>query len=398
MTKATIRGLSSGANQQGVRDYNERLILTTIQRGGAMPGSSLAKATGLSPQTISVILRSLEAEGLVERGDPQRGHIGKPRVPMRLRPDGAYSVGLKLGRRNSDMVLTDLSGRILGHRNTRYAFPQPGPVLDFLERGLEELLTPLGADAARVAGIGVARPFEMWKWPDAIGAQPAELNAWADLDVAEEIGRFSDLPVIIENDATAACRAEHIYGRGKEFRDYAYFYIGSFIGGGIVLNHTVFEGASGNAGALGNLPAQSPAGQRGQLLDFASLYLLEDALVSKGEPRDLLWRDPQDWTDFETELGDWTRTAAHHLARAALTVTAIIDFEAVLIDGAFPEAVRARLVDAVHSEMQALDARGLIPPRIEAGSIGALAREKGAATAPIISRYLMDTHRGLNVA
>ena len=60
MESGTIRSLSAGVNQQGLRDHNERLILSTLQRHGPLPGSDLSRAAGLSAQTVSVILRELE--------------------------------------------------------------------------------------------------------------------------------------------------------------------------------------------------------------------------------------------------------------------------------------------------------------------------------------------------
>ena len=94
-----------GSNQSGLRDYNDRLVLSMIQRSGAIPGVEIARRAGLSPQTVSVILRSLEADGLLERGTPQRGRVGKPSIPMGLNPEGLFSVGVKIGRRSADLVL-----------------------------------------------------------------------------------------------------------------------------------------------------------------------------------------------------------------------------------------------------------------------------------------------------
>ena len=75
--------------------------------------------------------------------------------------------------------------------------------------------------------------------------------------ISERLQELTGLPVSLLNDA-AACQAEHSFGRGKEFRDYAYFFIGAYIGGGIVLDHTVYEGRQGNAGALGSLRSIGP--------------------------------------------------------------------------------------------------------------------------------------------
>ncbi|MEM9524245.1 MAG: winged helix-turn-helix domain-containing protein, partial [Pseudomonadota bacterium] len=93
MNEKTVRAPSSGVNQSGVRAHNERLLLSMIQRNGEMPGSDLARRAGLSPQTVSVILRSLERDGLLVRKAPQRGRVGKPSTPMTLAADGVFSVG-----------------------------------------------------------------------------------------------------------------------------------------------------------------------------------------------------------------------------------------------------------------------------------------------------------------
>ena len=66
---------SSGVNQSGVRDYNERLLLTLLQRNGPTAGSDLARIANLSPQTVSIILREMEAEGLLSRGAPIKGKV-----------------------------------------------------------------------------------------------------------------------------------------------------------------------------------------------------------------------------------------------------------------------------------------------------------------------------------
>ncbi|HBZ45105.1 MAG TPA: sugar kinase, partial [Maritimibacter sp.] len=105
MEDGLVTSISSGLSQKGVRDHNGRLVLSLVQRHGAMPASDLAKMAGRSPPTVSSIVRLLERDGLLERGDPVRGKVGKPSIPMRLAPDGAYSLGLKIGRRSAELVL-----------------------------------------------------------------------------------------------------------------------------------------------------------------------------------------------------------------------------------------------------------------------------------------------------
>src|SRR5205085_2390589 len=92
--------LRRGTNPSGVRLYNERLVLSLIRHHGALPKAEIARLTGLSPPTVQVIVQALEADGLLVRQEAQRGRVGQPSVPLSLNPDGAFSFGVKIGRRS----------------------------------------------------------------------------------------------------------------------------------------------------------------------------------------------------------------------------------------------------------------------------------------------------------
>ena len=230
------------------------------------------------------------------------------------------------------------------------------------------------------------------------GIAAERFQSWKDVDFAEEVSRFSDLAVFVVNDATAACHAEHLYGRGKEFRDYAYFFIGSFIGGGVVMNGSVFEGNQGNAGALGSMRTTGPLGESQQLIDTASIHLLETRLIEAGIAPEVLWQKPQDWSGLMRYVEPWIGAPAQELAKAALSICSVIDFEAILIDGAFPENVRDELVERVQRYLVNQDKRGLISPEVEAGSVGENARAIGAASNPIFRQFFLNTNAGLSHA
>lgn len=397
MGPTIIRSLSSGVNQSGVRDYNERLLLTLLQRNGPTAGSDLARMANLSPQTVSIILREMESEGLLARGTPIKGKVGKPSVPMSLAEGGVLSFGCKIGRRSAVLLLTDFRGTVRDQLQFQYKYPMPGPILRFVEEGMASILarcTP--AQIERICGVGIATPFELWKWNDLVGATTEEFISWKDIDFYAELARFTDLPVSVVNDATAGCQAEHIYGRGKEFRDYAYFFIGAFIGGGVVLNHSVYQGHQGNAGALGSLRSFGPHGESQQLIDTASIHLLEARLAEFGIDPQELWNQPQDWSRLSRFVEPWLGQTAQELAKASLSVCAVIDFEAILIDGAFPEPVKQALVERTRRYLVNQDMRGLIAPRIEAGVVGGNARAIGAATSPLFDRYFMNGSQALS--
>ena len=58
------------------------------------------------------IIERLQEDDLVIKQARVRGKVGQPSVPISLNPDGAFSVGIKVGRRNMDALLVDFTGRV----------------------------------------------------------------------------------------------------------------------------------------------------------------------------------------------------------------------------------------------------------------------------------------------
>lgn len=379
-----------GTNQSGMRDSNERLVLSLVRRQGALSKTDLARMTNLSAQTVSVIMRKLEDDGLLKRGEPVRGKIGQPSVPMSLDPDGAYFLGLKIGRRSAELVLIDFLGAVRAMRQLSYRYPAPRDTVDFVTEGIAAIRADLSPrQDGRISGLGIAMPFELWNWADTAGAPREIMEQWRHFDMRAEIQARCTFPVYLQNDATSACGAELVFGQGGGASDFVYFYIGAFAGGGIVLNGSLHAGASGNAGALGSMPVPGPGGRPIQLIDVASIAVLEKALNARGIAAGHLWTSPEDWGDLGEELDRWIGLAGAALAYAIVAAASVIDFEAAIIDGWMPVDVRRRLVEATRDAIAAIDAEGLTLPEIREGSVGHPARALGAASLPLSDRFLL---------
>ena len=250
-----MRRRCAGQTSPACAAYNERLVLSLVRQYGALAKSDIARMTGLSAQTVSVIMRALEQDGLLKRGEPIRGKIGQPSVPMSLQADGAFFLGLKIGRRSADLVLVDFLGQVRATHRRVYRYPTPVAVVAFVTEAMPGLVAALPPDQRdRISGMGVAMPFQLWNWVQAIGAPQAEMDAWRERDIQTELAAILGLPVYVQNDATAACGAELVFGTGERPKDFLYFYFGTFIGGGLVLNNQLFLGRTGNAAGVGPIP------------------------------------------------------------------------------------------------------------------------------------------------
>ena len=374
-----------------MRAYNERLVLSLVRQHGALAKSDIARMTGLSAQTVSVIMRALERDGLLQRGEPIRGKIGQPSVPMSLAADGAYFLGLKIGRRSVDLVLVDFLGHVIGTHRRVYRYPTPDAVVGFAAEALPGLLALLPPEnRSRIGGLGVAMPFQLWSWVQALGAPQAGMDAWRDRDIQAELAAVTGLPVYVQNDATSACGAELVFGTGERPKDFLYFYIGTFIGGGLVLNGQLFLGRTGNAAGVGPLPVPGPDGRMRRLFDSASMAVLAAMMEEAGESSDHLWERPDHWQVSERLLRKWVEVAAEGLASAILSAASLLELEAVLIDGWMPPSVRALVTQRTREALLRLDMSGVTLPQIREGTVGAQARSLGAAAIPLSQRYLID--------
>lgn len=389
-TTAPGRWSRKGSNQTNVRDYNERLVLHLIRKHGALTKAQATRATGLSPNAISNIFRALEHDGLLARGDPTRGRIGQPSVPLHLNPDARFYIGLKIGRRSLDIVVVDFCGQVRARRIAPHAFPTPASTRAFVTAVLPDLLQTAGLDRTQIAGSGIALPTALWEWLDDFDSSSEEMEAWRAFDPVDDLINALPSPILVENDGTAACRAEWAFGEQADRPDSVYFFVAAFIGGGIVLNGSVFKGCHGNSGGFAPLRIpDEPGGTR--LIDHASLVTLERMLKDDGIHVDVTATPGDDWPTFEPVLTQWIARAGRSLAHAIVSAAAVIDFECVLVDGAFPNQVRKRLRDQVEANFATLDQQGIRRPQIVAGSLGSVARAVGAAAGHITQRYMVDT-------
>lgn len=377
----------------GLRAFNERLMISAIRQAGALSKAEIARTTGLSGQAATVIVNSLLDEGLLVKREKVRGQIGKPFTPIALNPEGAYSLGVKIGRRSLEVLLVDFCGDIVASRTIPYHAPFPSQTMTMAMDTALELVDSLKRSLrARIVGLGVAMPWVLHEWFDVLGLEREAIAAWREIDVAAELEAATGLSASLYNDATAACAAEMIAGDRISQRSALYIYLGTFVGGGVVIGGRLYRGEQLNAGALGSMPIGDTdgAGNPLQLIHQASVIDLERALAAAGfDESEML--DSIGTQDPEDVFSTWLEQAVEALSRAVVSAMSVVDFETVVIDGLLRPDWRRRVVDGVAGAYGKFDCTGLSPIEIATGSIGPKARVLGAALLPLIGRFSPDT-------
>ena len=382
-----------GSNHNGMRQFNERIVLQTIRHHGAIAKADIARLTQLSTQTVSIIVNRLDGDDLLIKQDRVRGKIGQPSVPLSLNPNGAFSLGLQVGRRSLEVVVTDFLGNTRHQLQFSYPYPDPEVVLPNIKLALTQIQQTMGEDWARTVGIGLTAPLSMHKWSNLLGdsspQSAAALKSWEHFDLLSAVQALTNLPVEFAKDTTSACMAEMLQGHGTTVNNFLYVFVGTFVGGGLVIAGHIMAGQNGNAGAIGSLPTGLALdnGQPPQLLQIASGWQLEQALEKAGFDPLLIHQDSIMDTQYADITTPWLAQASLALAMTITSATALLDLDAAVIDGSLGSSLITALIKATRDKLRLYNLEGLQPPAVMSGMVGSHARAIGGALLPLHTQF-----------
>lgn len=386
-----------GTGVMRLRRGNDRRLFQLLHRLGEASKAELARRTQLTSTAVGTIIQALEHDGLVApNGRRIEGLRGQPATLVSINPKGAFGIGVRLDRDAIETILVDLGGEIIGRRVHDRVLPAPVEALALVVEDIGALLAPLdAAQRARIAGIGVAQPYNLGAWLGQLGLDSPSFIEWDHFDFGAALERAIGMPVYAENDGNAAAIAELFYGCGRKFDDFLYLFMGPAIGAGIALGGTCVRGASGNAGDIAVMPvpasrlpsAPEPKGKWTMLLARASLNTLVRHLRWYGEHLDT----HVDLGPFiragHPAVDEWLQDCVDALAPALRSAHAMLDVPVVVLDADIDFGLIDRLREALGRELRdtAPEARGV--PDIVRGSFGSDAGAIGAASLPMFFNF-----------
>ncbi len=226
--------------------------------------------------------------------------------------------------------------------------PTPDRVLPRVYGAIQQALDEAGITLEQIAGIGVATPGPLNNRTGVIYSPP-NLPGWENVPLRDLIQQHFRSPILIENDAHTAGLGEYMYGAGRGSRYMVYLTVSTGIGGGVIIDGKILEGANGTAGELGHMTIDwkgercncgnigcleylasgtaiaryaneaIAAGQGADLLAFASTMLEHTATVPDQEalPTHDPNTQPLDEYDELSGVAEHLRVNAYTVARAA---------------------------------------------------------------------------------
>ena len=378
-----------GANQYDLGSFNEAAIIETIRRAGSISRTEIAQQTGLTQQSVSRILRLLLERGLLTEGTQERAErLGKPRTPVRIRPEAAHAAGVLVDPELLTVILSDLAGNVIQQRKLQLMpGTPPAALVESIASLVEEVTTAAAVDSSTFLGVGVAVPG-----PISIDGNLLNLplsEAWRDVPLKELLTQRLKCPVIVEKDGAAAAIGERWIGGEERSGDFVYLYFGTGLGSGLVLNGDAYRGVSSNAGEFGQLCAI----RLGRIDDSGAPQLVRECNPTIALPqiaRELGYDGPaESYKDFCKVVGSGNREAikaaqqiADVIALGAVALIDLLDLPMLVIGGpAFELEIQQIVVStidhAVNSLPTARDARKVT---VESSLLGSEVGAIGAAS------------------
>lgn len=192
-----------------------------------------------------------------------------------------YYIGFDLGgTKMLACVLNDEFEIIASSKKKTRGISSEDDLIERMSQCIDEALADVGVP--QISGIGVAVPGIVDTGSGKV-RQLTNLNLW-DVDIAGRLNSRYLVPVIAENDVNAGVYGEYRFGKHGNVRHVIGLFIGTGIGGGIILDGKLFHGAHGGAGEIGHMILQTdgpmtPIGIAGTLEGLASKTALARDMV-----------------------------------------------------------------------------------------------------------------------
>lgn len=379
---AIVRPNSDAANQPGsparqetLRELNLALVFGVIldAANSATPSTGtpvtppsradIAASTGLTRATVSKLVDSLVAGGLVAELEPIASRkAGRPAKPLVPAPETIVGLGAEVSVDYLALRAVDLAGNVVAQRTVTgsYRDSNPGPVLRKLGAAIAAMHEELSGRHIKVAGVGLAVPGLVesatgllrlapnlgWRDVDLLrglragmGPSLGQTNTASSGETSETSARDVEPPlsVVVGNEANLAALAESSKLKALP-DDGAFAYVNGDVGIGaaIVYAGQAFQGSHGWSGEIGHVVIEPKGpmcrcGARGCLEQYAGLEILMSraGLGTGGQVSELVdAAQAQDATALEA-----LSAAGDALGIALANLTNLMDVDHVVLGG-----------------------------------------------------------------
>ncbi len=325
-----------GKNSTFLRAVNKKTVLDIIRRN-RVSRAEIARITGLTRPAVSSIVEYLIKTGFIMETGVEEIIRGRHPEILSLRPDYYYAIGVDLSRDKCVLGLMDLTGAILEQRIIDIDDLVPVMTVAVIADTIKKVMTERQIPVNQILGVGISLPGPIDTQSGTI-INPPNFEKWHYFNILQQFEKEIDLPIFVENHATASALAERLFGQGSRFNNYFMLVLGDGVGSAEILNGKPYRGLRGLTSEFGHVSIDMDGelckcGNHGCLELYTSIPLVLEKVKAKGMNVNS-WKDIIDnaLTGNQQSL-DVVKQEAKYLSFAITNVINIFIPEAVILSG-----------------------------------------------------------------
>jgi predicted NBD/HSP70 family sugar kinase len=268
--------------QEQIKWVNRLTILQIVQKFGEIPKSEIARYSGLSPATVSIMSEALLEEGLLEEKGVGESTGGRRPTVLALNEAQHYMIGIYISRYGISSCAITLSGKILEEDDlSLFGDRFAGRILDNVLRVIREMMNSLSE--RRCLGVGISMEAEPFSVESLLigGNLMIRKTEWSDR--IRELGCDT---VFLETKANAIAISEKLYGRAREAVSFFVMDIGEQITSSYYYQDAIVRGFNQGAGNIAhvrvsNRSIKCKCGKTGCFNAVASTLGIEERFLTK---------------------------------------------------------------------------------------------------------------------
>ncbi|MFI0422234.1 ROK family transcriptional regulator [Spongiactinospora sp. 9N601] len=246
-----------------------------IREGRCRTRKELIAYTGLSRSTISDRVDRLIEAGYIRECGVGVSEGGRPPSVLEVDPAARLVLVADLGAGHAGVALTDMSATAVAEEFAEIHIDRgPQHVLDWVREAFFRLLDKTGSPMSAVCGVGIAVPGSVDHESGRV-VRSFLMPGWDDYPIADVLRGSFDVPILVENDATAMAMGEW-WASWRGSRSLLLVKVSTGVGAGIVLDGRIYRGAEDAAGSIGHVRIREEddrvcsCGSRGCVASLAS--------------------------------------------------------------------------------------------------------------------------------
>lgn len=318
------------------RRLNRQRLLEVVRRSGPISRADLAKATRLSPPTVSALVEDLVHEvGLLHEVGMGTSRGGRPPIMLQFNGEFGFLVGVDVGSRTLRVALTDLQGKVLARHQEPTDSSSETATIDQICASVNGVFLRARRDRSKLYGVGIGAPG-MTDVHTGRVISAVNLPGWVDVPLRDLVETRLGAPVRVDNDANMAALGERWLGSARQVNDFVFMALGAGIGAGIVVGGRVHRGHHWYAGEISHMNLDYREWQA----DFGERGYLESRVGAAAIPE---WQHARRLVESVGGVGRDRAAAVAHIIEAARAgdtrAAAVIDELAVYLGTAVANIV-----------------------------------------------------------